>query len=263
MLAVVKGLKETEWLISGSQDPIKVCIDHKGIVDSTTNTGQRHGKVSRWITTLEEFDVKYIHRPRTDEVMKIADGMTRLPNSLRDNPMLVEHRLSFEMPGNTVSLPGGPPIKTTRSAEVLKLMEDWVASDWYWEIVIYLIQGRYAIDPPRRKLIARRALRYRIVGHRLYYRENTGTLSACITLGNVPLTLQSVHDTCGHFAAVITMRNLRGQSCWPTPTASYPLCLWAEHHKVMDTVNELNGACLPKQTVRSSTTIRVPQDGRG
>ncbi|KAF4467852.1 Ribonuclease H [Fusarium albosuccineum] len=46
---------------------------------------------------LEEFDVKYIHRPNTNKIMRITVGMSRLPDSLRENPMLVERRLNFEM----------------------------------------------------------------------------------------------------------------------------------------------------------------------
>ncbi|KAF5012459.1 hypothetical protein FDECE_1511 [Fusarium decemcellulare] len=216
MLAVVRGLKETEWLTSGSPHPIKVYTDHKGIVDSMANHQHMHGKVSRWIDILGEFDVEFIHRPNTTKIMRIADGMSRLPDPLREEPILVEHRLSFERSCNMMLLPGGPAVETTHTVEVSELMKEWMETDWYGEITRYLIEGRSTLDMNRRKLITRRALRYRIIDHRLYYVENCGSLALCITQRDVPLALQDAHDACGHFANVITMQNLRGERYWPS-----------------------------------------------
>lgn len=56
ILAVVRALKETSWLTAYSQHPIKIYIDHKGIIDLMANLQQVHGRVSQWLTTLDEPD---------------------------------------------------------------------------------------------------------------------------------------------------------------------------------------------------------------
>ncbi|RKK84435.1 hypothetical protein BFJ68_g17360 [Fusarium oxysporum] len=54
MLAVVRGSKESHWMIKHASHPVKVYTDHKGMTDSMANRGHIHGKVSRWIEVLGE-----------------------------------------------------------------------------------------------------------------------------------------------------------------------------------------------------------------
>ena len=43
-----------------------------------TNPGKVHSKVAWWIDTIVEFNIIFHHRPNTDEVISIAEGMSRL-----------------------------------------------------------------------------------------------------------------------------------------------------------------------------------------
>ncbi|KAH7186336.1 hypothetical protein DER44DRAFT_859148, partial [Fusarium oxysporum] len=52
MLAVVRGSKESHWMIKHASHPVKAYTDHKGMTNSMANRGHLHGKVSRWIGVL-------------------------------------------------------------------------------------------------------------------------------------------------------------------------------------------------------------------
>ncbi|KAK7583109.1 hypothetical protein V3481_012403 [Fusarium oxysporum f. sp. vasinfectum] len=52
MLAVVRGSKESHWMIKHSSHPVIAYTDHKGMTNSMANRGHLHGKVSRWIGVL-------------------------------------------------------------------------------------------------------------------------------------------------------------------------------------------------------------------
>ncbi|KAI8401405.1 hypothetical protein FOFC_18274 [Fusarium oxysporum] len=52
MLAVVRGSKESHWMIKHSSHPVIAYTDHKGMANSMANRGHLHGKVSRWIGVL-------------------------------------------------------------------------------------------------------------------------------------------------------------------------------------------------------------------
>ncbi|KAH6996788.1 hypothetical protein EDB80DRAFT_133685 [Ilyonectria destructans] len=163
--------------------------------------------------------------------MKIADGMSRLPEALREEARVVEHRIGIEVSVNTIQrdnsrttrdepapareiLPGGGPTQVASGTR--HQLQKWLNSSWYAEIVAYLLEGRQSLEESRRRLITRRALRYRIVGHTLYYMENDESLAECLVNEDVLTTLQTNYNACGHFAALISMKKLRGKSFWPT-----------------------------------------------
>ncbi|EXL39614.1 hypothetical protein FOCG_17774 [Fusarium oxysporum f. sp. radicis-lycopersici 26381] len=66
ILAVVRGSKESHWMIKHFSHPVKAYTDHKGMTNSIANRGYLHGKVSRWIEAL-------------------GNGMSRLPEALKDD----------------------------------------------------------------------------------------------------------------------------------------------------------------------------------
>ena len=246
MLAIVRAIKECEWLISCSEHALKVYTDHKGVVDSMANLSEVHGKVSRWIDILGEHNLEFIHRRNNTKVMGIADGMSRLPAALRDPGCLIKRRLAWEVgsadvktsrqhptPAEgeptsclhaslvvqpTILLPGGerPPSKIL--TEVETALEKFLTSSWYGDTVTAILYGREKLSPSQRKLQLRKSLRYRIVDKVLYYLENDESLAECVLPEKVPRTLQLAHDACGHFAVAITLQHLRGSRYWPTRT---------------------------------------------
>lgn len=76
ILAVVRESEECAWLVNYS---LKVYTDHKRIIHSMANRGCVHGKVSRWIDILGEFDVEYVHRSNSTKIMEITVGLGSLP----------------------------------------------------------------------------------------------------------------------------------------------------------------------------------------
>ena len=55
---------------------------HRG----STNT---HGQISQWMDRLTEYNIEVHHRPATANVIRIADGLSRFPKYLRENPIKV------------------------------------------------------------------------------------------------------------------------------------------------------------------------------
>jgi hypothetical protein len=226
MLAVVRGLNESDWMINHSSHPVKVYTDHKGITDSMANRGHLHGKVSRWIEILGEYDIEYRHRSCTDKVMRLADGMSRLPEAQKEDAKPVELRLGIErilgitppmeLSANTI-LPGGrAPGKRLITNSGKPDIGHWEHESWYSEIISTLLRGLSSVGEGRRRLMKRRVLRYRIFDNALHYLENDESWALCATESEVPIILQNAHDRCGHFAVAITSERLRGRHWWPS-----------------------------------------------
>ncbi|RKK73008.1 hypothetical protein BFJ68_g18247, partial [Fusarium oxysporum] len=85
MLAVVRGWQESHWMIKHASHPVKVYTDHKGMTDSMANSGHFHGKVSRWIEVVGEWEFEYRYRSCRSKVMRLADGISRLPEALKED----------------------------------------------------------------------------------------------------------------------------------------------------------------------------------
>ncbi|KAG4266683.1 hypothetical protein FPRO04_13203 [Fusarium proliferatum] len=225
-LAVVRGLSESDWMINHSPHPVKAYTDHKGITDSMANRGHLHGKISRWIEILWEHDIEYGYRSCTDKVMRLADGMSRLPEAQKEDAKPVELRLGIkrvlgvapptELSANTI-LPGGRPPGKRLIARSEKLeIGHWEHESWYSEILSTLLKGLSSVEEGRRRLMKRRVLRYRIFDDALHYLENDESWALCATESEVPIILQNAHDRCGHFAVAITSERLRGRHWWPS-----------------------------------------------
>lgn len=86
-LAVVRALKETEWMLRESRFRIHVYTDHLSIIQTLTNLSETHSKITRWVETLTAFDFHIHHRPNTDKMITLADGMSRLPANLQSAPL--------------------------------------------------------------------------------------------------------------------------------------------------------------------------------
>lgn len=89
MLAIVRAIKEVAWLLMDSPSPTHVYTGHLSITQTMSCLGEVHGKVSRWIDQLTELPIKYHHRPNTNRIIKIANGLSRLrPNMQGDGAAL-------------------------------------------------------------------------------------------------------------------------------------------------------------------------------
>ena len=58
---------------------IKIYTDHKLIIDIITSTRETHSKIKRWIKRLMEFEVKFVYRLNFNSLIKIINGLSRIP----------------------------------------------------------------------------------------------------------------------------------------------------------------------------------------
>ena len=78
-LAVVRALAEVRWLVMGSEWPVKVYTDHSALPPILNQGTDVHHRIARWIERLGEYDIEVHHRPCSDNTMRIADGLSRMP----------------------------------------------------------------------------------------------------------------------------------------------------------------------------------------
>jgi hypothetical protein len=79
-LAVVRGLAEVKWLVSGSPYPTMVYTDHEALKTLLVGSeNDAHGRIARWQERLGEYNFRLFHRKAEVHFIGIADGMSRLP----------------------------------------------------------------------------------------------------------------------------------------------------------------------------------------
>lgn len=101
--------------------------------------------------------------------------------------------------------------------EHARLKREYGNTIWYGKIVEYLLNPDItkSMDKNARRVLIRRAARYRIIQGILRYVEKNDSLSYCVLPGEVQSALDWAHDGHGHFAMEITLRNLYGHFWWP------------------------------------------------
>ncbi len=77
-LAVVRFLAKVRWLVTGSEYPTKLYTDHPALESIFTQGSDTHCRIARWMDRLTEYDYEVQHRPCKTNIMRIADGMSRL-----------------------------------------------------------------------------------------------------------------------------------------------------------------------------------------
>jgi hypothetical protein len=233
-LAVVRALKETQWITQASDYPIHVYTDHLSIVQSMTNLNEVHSKVTRWIDKITEFDVVFHHRPNTDRVIGIADGMSRLTGNLQDEPdrdlgerwtlKAVMHAAEdddapwHDVTGAELPFGGHPGRHSLAHIDAVRHAYH-TPQRWYDDIVAWLLGGDDALkhlSRPRRKSTKRNAVQYRLKGNTLLRVEHDDSLAVCIKPDRRAEVLQWAHCDHGHFSEATTLRELRGRFWWPT-----------------------------------------------
>jgi hypothetical protein len=60
------------------------------------NLAEVHTKLGRWIEKITEFDVEFHHRPNTDNMIHVADGMSRLHPTLQSSQVKEKEALSLD-----------------------------------------------------------------------------------------------------------------------------------------------------------------------
>ena len=101
--------------------------------------------------------------------------------------------------------------------------EVWKDSEWYGELVRFMLQGDFGgreIGKEERRRIRLWARRFVLFdGERkkgLFYKEKDGRLALCIMPEDVIPLLERYHDCHGHFAGRMLTGYLLGKVYWPT-----------------------------------------------
>ena len=63
MLAIVKCTKQVDWILDNSSFATRVYTDHLSIIQTMSNMGEVHGKVSRWMDKITGFRLQFYHSP--------------------------------------------------------------------------------------------------------------------------------------------------------------------------------------------------------
>ena len=219
-LAVVRCLAEIRWLIMGSPHPTKVYTDHDALVTTLESGTDSHGKIARWLDRLTEYDIEVHHRPGKSNLVCIADGLSRLPGSLQDEPVRFDtERMAFTA---TVEHAKHDPA-TTSTVPPVDLFADFRSNETYGPILQFLQNGDKGIahlGRSQRRQVKSRSLRFRVAGRHLMYQERSqpSCRAKCILDKEVPEILKWAHDAHGHFAHALTLHKLQGQFYWPTRT---------------------------------------------
>ena len=85
VLGLVRALTECRSLVLDSPHPVLVYTDHLNLITIMGIEGEPSGQIARWVEYLGMFDIRVVHRPNIDNMMRIADGLSRLrPETLKE-----------------------------------------------------------------------------------------------------------------------------------------------------------------------------------
>ena len=218
-LAVLKCLAETKWLTQESPYPIFVYTDHKALEDIHRKGDTNVARIDKWIEELAQYDTQTFHRPSTDQHIRIADGLSRMPTQL-----IEEVDAPRQREGGGLAMATLP--SKTRPLKILKEGDRHQAyreSPMYRLVFKFLEEGLKGIeDEPRnfRRQTVRKARRYLLATKPglpvLRYCKTNGTPSLCILEIEVPRFLARAHEEHGHYAAALSLSWLIGKTYWPT-----------------------------------------------
>ncbi len=218
-LAVVRCLAEVRWLVIGSEYPIKLYTDHSAWESIFTQGSDTHGRIARWIHRLTEYDYEIHHRPCKANIMRIADGIPRLPAKYSQSATAIHLERMVLL---VAYLHPRLPIFSNQLADAVTPEPSHQAyrkSNWYGKIISFLLDGPTAIDnlsPTEKKAVKQVSTKYRVTDQHLLYIERSGESAKCPLPYEIPSILKWAHDEHWHFSNQLTLHKIRGQWYWPT-----------------------------------------------
>lgn len=209
--AILKALDSIRWVTIATPYTIQVYTDHYSIKQSLADKMVVHEKLFSWIKRINKYNLEIHHRPNTDKIIQIADGLSRLQPPF--NEPLPEDRETLSW-NNAI---WGSPAGTLKY-----LMSGTVENDktsWFREMTNFMNRGEAALQgltKNRARNIRRRSLRFLIRDGLLYRREIDGAVARCLMDEEVGQILKWAHMECGHYSAGTTLHLLKGKFWWPT-----------------------------------------------
>jgi len=220
-LAVVRCLAEVRWLVVGSPSPTKVYTDHTALLSTLTNGPDSHGKVSRWLDRLSEYDIEVHHRPGKSNIIQIADGFSRLTGEHCEPALRIDgERMPFAAYCLEEDVPRSSETQNGDTAGLnYTLPQELLHHPVYGDIIKFLKYGDAGIETlhrTERKAVKRKAVRFKISDRILLYQEHNGHWSRCILEEDKAAVLAWAHDCHGHYSNHLTVSKLIGEAYWPT-----------------------------------------------
>ena len=212
-LAVVRCLAEVRCFVMGHAYPVMLYTDHQALETILKIGTDAHGRIARWMDRLTEYDYIVKHGPCKSNIMRLADGMSRMPG-LYSQYAVAEDEERMAM--TTVLRPHHLTIATTR---IFKTHINYRDSSWYGKVTTFLLDGPSALQGLGRsesKWIRQMSFHYQVTDKHLVYLEKGGETAICALPEDVPRLLKWAHDDHGHFSITITLYKLRGQRYWPS-----------------------------------------------
>lgn len=238
-MAIVRCLTKAKHMVWESPHPVIIYTDHHNLLKTFSSDNNNRGRTASWLDKMGSYDFVVEHRPNTLKIIRIADGMSRLTGPICEPDIRTEleplpfssssalraevyRRSGGREPKNPVTfisaLPFSSETVVREDEELPNLIKDYGNDLWYKDIIPFLLKGPLGIthlDRNQKRSVVRRSARYRIVEGSLCYMEKDGIMAACILHSEVQTALEWAHETSGHYAVALTLRNLWGYFWWP------------------------------------------------
>ena len=218
-LAVVRCMAEIKCFVMGHRYPTMIYTDHSALESVMTAGTDAHGRISRWMDRLTEYDYIVHHRPSKSNIMGLADGMSRMPGRYSQSAIAEdEERMTMALAGfpKRTTFPAVPAVP---AVQVQRSHDRYRNTRWYGLVTEFLLRGSEALVECGRneaKNVRRMSLHFRLTNQHLVYIEKGGESAKCVLPEEIAGLLKWSHDEHGHFSVPITLHKLRGQWYWPT-----------------------------------------------
>lgn len=207
----------------GSKYPTHLYTDHQALTSILNNGTDAHNRIARWMDLLAEYDFTVHHRPNTVAIMRIADGLSRMPGIYSQRHVAKDgERMAtcsqLQRESKTV-----PVLATAQDQDYgIREWEQYTAEEPYRNVIYYLIGGipalkeQLQLGPNEIRAVVRQARNYQLKDRKLLHQERSGNYSKCALKAEVPRILAAAHDGHGHYVHAITLDHLVDQFYWPT-----------------------------------------------
>lgn len=85
-LAVVRCLTEVKWLVINNPYKILIYLDHCALQEIFSKGDSEKARINAWLDRFSEFNIQLVHQPSRDQHIGLADGLSRMPTRLMDEP---------------------------------------------------------------------------------------------------------------------------------------------------------------------------------
>jgi hypothetical protein len=219
--AMVKALKAFRTYMFHSK--IIVCLPTSSVKDILVQSDS-DGKRGRWLAKIQEFDLEI----KPTKLVK-GQGLAKL--------LAKSNFISLEING----LQGGEECVDMNELDEqiieIRIEEKFASSDWYKDIVSYLLTLKCLSDlpPSKAKTLKLHAVKYCISERQLYWKDPLGFLLVCLVESETEKVISQFHEgVCGghHAWKETDYKILRAGYYWP---------------KIFSNVNAKVRACNPCQ----------------